>query len=36
MIDRIAAAFHVSLEAARVRLEQRRILVKTAVPGLFG
>ena len=33
---RIAAAFRVSREAVRVRLEQRRILVKTAVPGLFG
>ena len=36
LIARIAAAFHVSCEAARVRLEQRRMLVKTALPGLFG
>ena len=36
MIDLIAAAFHVSREAARVRLEQQQILVKTAVPGLSG
>ena len=31
-----AAAFHVPREAASVRLEQRRMLVKTAVLGLFG
>ena len=35
MVARIAVAFQVSREAARVRLEQRRILVKTAAPGLF-
>lgn len=35
MIDRVAAAFHVSRQAARVRLEQRQMVVKTAVPGLF-
>ena len=35
MVGHIAAAFQVSREAARVRLEQHRILVKNAVPGLF-
>ena len=36
MIARVASAFHVSREAARVRLEQRKILVRTAIPSLFG
>ena len=36
MIARIAAAFRVSREAARVRLEQRGMLATTAVPSLFG
>ena len=36
LIAHVMGAFEVSREATRVRLEQRRILVKTAAPGLFG
>ena len=36
LIQRVMAGFRVSRDAARVRLEQRKILVEAASPGLFG
>ena len=36
LIASVIDAFQVSRDAARVRLEEGRILVKTAAPGLFG
>ena len=36
LIERVMGEFQVSKDAARVRMEQRKILVRNAVPSLFG
>ncbi len=36
LIERVMGEFQVSKEAARVRMEKRKILVQNAVPSLFG